>query len=220
MYQTCINSTHRLGGLKSFFMAKALEERIGFESSLDRQIARNEKDIPGWGVDADPQNNPTYPMKKWNGADFERLNYERPPLQPVRVEILHSIERPSVTCVHGDTLPPKGVSGAIRRFAFKYSESTYMHWFPLVVADRINVIEGIIDDIRDGHFPNLIKERGWAAEWKYNRKGLMKNMAIGAAVTLGIILLIKNNRKTYKMDSRTGRVRKESMLPTPSFYNG
>jgi hypothetical protein len=201
-------------------MEKALEEKIGFESDLDRQIAENEKDIPGWGVDADPQNNPTYPMKKWNGADHERLNYERPPMQPATVEILRSIERPTLTSVHGDTLPPKGLSGAIRRFAFKYSESTYMHWFPLVVADRVNVIEGIVDDIKNGHFPNLIQERGWAAEWKYNRKGLIKNVAIGAAVTLGIIMLIKNNKKEYKIDRKTGKVKKETSLPKPSLNNG
>jgi hypothetical protein len=45
------------------------------------------------------------------------------------------------------------------------------------VADRVNVIEGIIDDIKHGHFPNLIKERGWDAEWKYNKSGMIKNIA-------------------------------------------
>ena len=98
-------------------MEKALEEKIGFESDLDRQIAWLPKDIPGWGIDADPQNNPTYPYKHWNGSDHERLNYERPPMQPVTVEVLHSIERPGLSCVFGTSVPPSGVSGAIRRFA-------------------------------------------------------------------------------------------------------
>ena len=181
--------------LKIFFMEKTLDEKIGFESELDRQIANNPKDIPGWGIDADPQNNPTYPIKHWNGSDYERLNYERPPMQPPTVEVLHSIERPGLSCVHGTTVPPAGLSGAIRRFAFKYSESTYMHWFPLVIADRVNVVEGIIDDIRQGHFPNIIAEKGWTAEWKYNKKGLIKNVAIGAAITVGVLLLIRNRKK-------------------------
>lgn len=175
-------------------MSKALEEKNGFESALDRQIAGSPKDIPGWGMDADPENDPTYPMKNWNGADHQRLAYERPPQQPVNVEILHSIERPGVSCVFGATLPPKGLSGKIRRYAFKYSESTYMHWVPLVLADRINVIEGIIDDIKGGNFPNLIAERGWGAEWKYNKSGVIKKVAIGAAITAGIIMLIKNRK--------------------------
>ena len=176
-------------------MNNTLDEKIGFESDLDRQIANNPKDIPGWGIDADPRNNPTYPMKRWNGADYDRLNYERPPQQPMTQEILHSIERPTLSCVYGATIPPTGLSGVIRRFAFKYSESTYMHWFPLVIADRVNVIEGIVDDIKNGHFPNIIKERGWEAEWKYNRKGLIKNVAIGAAITLGVVMLMRNRKK-------------------------
>lgn len=179
-------------------MENSLEEKIGFEADLDRQIANNPKDIPGWGVDADPENDPTYPMKHRNGADYERLNYDRPPQQPLTVEVLHSIERPNITAVHGTSTPPQGLSGAIRRMAFKQSESTYMHWFPLVVADRINVVEGIIDDIRHGFFPNIIKERGWAAEWKYNRDGMIKNVAIGAAITIGIFMLLKNKKKQHR----------------------
>ncbi len=181
-------------------MSEALEDKNTFESELDRQIANTPKDIPGWGVDADPENDPTYPMKHRNGADYERLNYARPPLQPLTVEVLHSNERPNVTAAFGATLPPKGVSGAIRRYAFKHSESTYLHWVPLVLADRINVVEGIIDDIKNGHFPNLIGERGWAAEWKYNKAGLIKNVAIGAAITAGIVMLIRNRRKVAHED--------------------
>lgn len=178
-------------------MENKLEEKIDFESDLDRQIADNPKDIPGWGVDADSENDPTYPMKHRDGSDYERLNYERPPQQPQTVEVLQSIERPNLTSVFGTSTPPQGLSGSIRRFAFKYSESTYMHWFPLVVADRVNVIEGIVDDIKNGQFPNLIAERGWAAEWKYNRQGLIKNVAIGAAITLGIVMLIRNRKKQH-----------------------
>lgn len=173
-------------------MEKTLEEKIGFESELDRRIANHEKDIPGWGIDADPQNNPTYPIKQWNGADYERLNYERPPQQPVTVEVLHSIERPGLSCVFGTSVPPRGLSGSIRRFAFKYSENTYMHWLPLVIADRVDVVEGIIDDIKGGHFPNIIKEKGLSTEWKYNKKGVLKTAAITAAIAVGVVMLLKN----------------------------
>lgn len=201
-------------------MEKSLEEKIDFESDLDRQIANNPKDIPGWGIDADPQNNPTYPYKHWNGADHERLNYERPPQQPVTVEVLHSIERPGLSCVFGTTVPPSGLSGAIRRFAFKYSESTYMHWFPLVVADRVNVIEGIIDDIKGGHFPNIIKEKGLEADWKYNKKGLLKSIAVGAAITLGIIMLMKNGKDDDEPVKKSAKSKKQPKFPAPSLHNG
>lgn len=201
-------------------MEKALEEKIGFESDLDRQIANNPKDIPGWGVDADPQNNPTYPYKHWNGADHERLNYERPPMQQATVEVLHSIERPGLSCVFGTSVPPSGLSGAIRRFAFKYSESTYMHWFPLVIADRVNVVEGIIDDIKQGTFPNIIKEKGMGADWKHNKKGLLIKVAVVAIITFSIINRMKGGKHDDEPVVKKRKSKKDHSFPVPSLYNG
>lgn len=91
-------------------MQNVLENKIA--EFQDRKIAdRNMtddriKDIPGWGMDADPENDPTYPMKHSNGADHERLNYEKAPQQRQDMEILHSIERPGVTRVFGTSTPP------------------------------------------------------------------------------------------------------------------
>src|SRR5579875_1913203 len=89
--------------------------------------------INGWGIDADPTNEPTHPMKKYTGDDHERINWVRPPLQPVTVEVLHSNERPNLTAVFGTSVPPSGLSGSIRRFAFKHSENEYLHWLPLLL---------------------------------------------------------------------------------------
>ena len=44
------------------------------DPEMDRKVANTPKDIPGWGMDADPENDPTYPMKRWNGADHERIH--------------------------------------------------------------------------------------------------------------------------------------------------
>jgi hypothetical protein len=172
------------------------------EAETDRSIADSFKHIKGWGIDADPENDPTYPMKQWNGADHQRFNYEKPVQQPIGVEVLHSIERPGVSRVFGTTAPPSGLSGMLRRFAFKYSESTYAHWVPLVLADRIGVIEGRIDDLRKGIFPNPIAERGWTGEWRYNRKGLLTKLAAGVAVTAVVVLLMKQKNK--KLAKRMG----------------
>jgi hypothetical protein len=141
--------------------------------------AQNEdyKNIPGWGMDIDPDNEPNYPMKNYTGDDHKRIDYERSPQQPLTVEILQSNERPWPSAVFGTTVPPSGLSGIIRRYAFKNSEDRYRHWIPLILADRINVCEGWIDDIAHGHLANPIKEGGLAVEWKYNRPVMMKKIA-------------------------------------------
>jgi hypothetical protein len=151
--------------------------------------------IKGWGIDADPENEPTYPMKHWTGVDHQRLNYERPTMQPGDVELLKSNERPTKSAVHGTSAPPQGYSGRIRRYAFKYSEGTYRHWLLLIMADRVNMVEGIVEDIKKGHFPNIVVERGWTAEWKYNRKNFLSNVAAGVAITAGLLLLYSSTRK-------------------------
>src|SRR3982751_4213672 len=102
----------------------------------------NYKHINGWGIDADEKNNPTYPMKKFTGDDYKRIEYQKPVTQNINnIEILHSNERPGLTAVFGTSMPPRGLSGVIRRFAFKYSEGSWGHWLPLILADRINEIE-------------------------------------------------------------------------------
>jgi hypothetical protein len=151
------------------------------------------KQIPGWGMDADAENEPTYPMKNYTGDDHHRINYERSEQQPQDVEILMSTERPAITRVFGTSVPPSGLSGKIRRYAFQHSEDRYRHWIPLILADRINVFEGLIGDIREGQFPNMIKERGLAMEWKYNRAGLLKKAATAAVI--GAVLFTCLRRK-------------------------
>ena len=156
------------------------------------------KNIPGWNMDADPENEPTYPIKKWTGDDHKRSNWTRPPQQPITVEVLHSNERPNVSAVFGTPQPPSGLSGVIRRKAFKFSESEYGHWLNLLFADRVNVVEGIIDDIRHGHIPNIFAERGMKADWKYNRKEVIRNVAIAAVVTTVFVTFLSKKKKMFK----------------------
>lgn len=165
------------------------------DPEMDRKIANEPKNIPGWGMDADPENDPTYPMKHRDGSDYQRIHYDRAPQQQQNIEVLHSIERPGITRVFGTSTPPAGLSGAVRRFAFKYSEATATHWMTLVLADRINVIEGIVADIKKGHVPNLVAELGWPAEWKYNRKKFVTRMAVKAAVVALVTAWIFRKKK-------------------------
>ncbi|MFD2512273.1 hypothetical protein ACFSRY_00225 [Pontibacter locisalis] len=151
--------------------------------------------IKGWGIDADPKNDPTYPMRKRSEDDHKGYSWERPPLQPVNMEVLHSIERPNITAVFGTAMPPTGLSGKIRRYAFQYGEGSFAHWLPLIFADRINVVEGIIDDLKQGKLPNIWKERGMKAQWKYDKAGTLKSIAVTALITTAAIAFLTRKKR-------------------------
>jgi hypothetical protein len=72
---------------------------------------------------------------------------------------------------------------------------------PLVLADRINVVEGYIDDLMHGIIPNPFAERGWQAEWKYNRKELVQKVAVGVVVTTAVVLLLSRKNKKVRIKS-------------------
>ena len=105
--------------------------------------------VPGWGVDADRRNDPTYPMRQREKGG-RPMDWARPPLQDPQVEILRSIEHNRLPAVVGTSTPPSGLSGAIRRAAFAYSESDWRHWLMLLGADRVNMVEGLVEDLAQG----------------------------------------------------------------------
>jgi hypothetical protein len=150
--------------------------------------------IKGWGVDADPKNDPTYPMKNRNNGEHAGYNWERRPQQPITIEVLHSNERPNVTSVFGTSTPPSGLSGVIRRIAFRYSESSYGHWLPLMLADRVSVVAGVLGDLKHGHVPNVFAERGWKAEWKHNRASLVRRILVRVVLVSAAVAYFSSRR--------------------------
>lgn len=136
----------------------------------------------GWAVDVDPENDPTYPMRNRDAAVERGYRWQRPTQQVVAIEVLQSIERPQMSAVFGTSTPPSGVSGALRRFAYRYGESSYAHWFPLVVADRVNVIEGLLGDLSHAQPPNIFMELGWKARWRYDRRRFATRLGTKAAL--------------------------------------
>lgn len=164
-------------------------ERIGMENRI-----ADPSQIKGWGIDANPKNDPTYPIKKRTDEEQKGYSWERPPQQPITVEILHSNERPDFTAVFGTSTPPSGISGMLRRFAFKYSESSYGHWLPLMLADRVNMVEGVVDDLKQGHVPNIIQEMGLPAEWKHNKKRLMGRVLVGTLLASAAVVFLVSRK--------------------------
>ena len=102
--------------------------------------------IPGWGADLDRDMRPAVPKERMPPR-LDHIDMD-PPRQPANVEILHSIERPGLTTVFGTSLPPRGLSGWIRRRAFRHSESNIGHWMLLIAADRVDVLQNLFRNPR------------------------------------------------------------------------
>ena len=116
--------------------------------------------IPGWGADLPRENRPAVPMERTP----PRLDVpwkDPPPQQPMTVEVLRSVERPEHSRTFGTRLPPKGLSGVMRRAAYRRSENDLRHWLMLMAADRVDVVEGMAQDV--GRSPAKLALAGVAA---------------------------------------------------------
>jgi hypothetical protein len=144
--------------------------------------------IPGWGVDADPENDPTWPMRDRSKEEEKGLDWKRPPQQPQTVEILQSIEHNRLPAVFGESTPPSGLSGVLRRKAFVFSESQWAHWLLLILADRVNSVEGVVQDLGRGRVPNIFAEMGLGAQLKHNRRDFTEKVVV-AGLLAGVAIL-------------------------------
>lgn len=149
--------------------------------------------IPGWGVDAEPDNNPTWPIRHIENQT-RGLTWERPAQQSTKVEVLRSIEHNRLPAVIGTSTPPSGLSGMIRRYAFRRSESDWWHWLLLMGADRINVVEGVVEDLAKGKVPNVPAEMGAQAEWKHNKAGFALKAGAVLAVGVGLFAALRGGK--------------------------
>jgi hypothetical protein len=174
---------------------------VDYERQIDYDLNRHSppreqlQRIPGWGSDLDHKNRPAIPMER-TPPRFIHVPAGQPVQQAQTVEVFCSPERPGITPIFGTAQPPKWVSGAIRRLAYKLPENDLRHWLMLIAADRVNMVEGIVDDLRHGHVPNVLGEMGIRSELRYNPAGLVRKALITGAVVGGIMVLL-NRRKRY-----------------------
>jgi hypothetical protein len=154
-----------------------------------QRAGRDMTHIQGWGADLDRKNRPGVPMER-TPPRLEGAPIAAPSQQPQRVEIFVSPERPRITPLFGTSAPPKGISGMLRRLAYKMTENDIRHWLLLLLADRVNVVEGVADDLMQGRVPNVLGEMGIKSEWQHNRAGLVQKAAVATAIVgIGYYLL-------------------------------
>jgi hypothetical protein len=155
-------------------------------------------DIPGWGADLDVANRPGVPMER-RPPRLTGVHWDSPEQQQSDVEILHSSERPGITPLFGTPQPPSGLSGSLRRWAFTHSENDLRHWLLLLLADRVNVVEGLGSDLMKGRVPNVFAEMGGKAAWKHDPAGVVvKGVVAGLAVVFLVRGLTRKRRRSRR----------------------
>ena len=157
--------------------------------------------IIGWGVDADPDNDPTYPYRE-RSSDDHSGQWRRPARQEPDVELLQSVEHKQLPAVFGTSTPPKWVSGMMRRAAFRWSESHWAHWMLLMGADRVNMVEGLVEDLARAKIPNIPKEMGIPAEWRHNKTGLAKKVGVAALIGGALFAWSRSRRSRRESERR------------------
>jgi hypothetical protein len=173
-----------------------------FHFSPDNKMSKRIQpgEVLGWGADLNPADRPAVPKERMPARDIG-VHWDAPVPQPLTVKVFHSTERAGVTPLFGTSSPPRGVSGMIRKLGYRWSENDLRRWMTLVLADRVDVIEGIIEDLARGHIPNLYKERGWNAEMRINPKGVARRVAVGTAkiaVPVGLLVLLLRRRQNAR----------------------
>jgi hypothetical protein len=71
-------------------------------------------------------------------------------------------------------------------------------------ADRVNVVEGLVQDLGRAKIPNIPAEMGIRSEWKHNKTGLAKKIAVTAAVAGIAFALFSRSRRDGPAEARGG----------------
>ena len=133
------------------------------------RIARNTDElrssIPGWGVDLNPADRPSVPKEVMQDTG---AHWDFPERQQPRGFREKSTEHKFLTPVFGTAQPLRGLSGAIRRYAYTYSEGQTSHWLLLLAGDRVDVLESRITALVQGRPDNPVTETGVLREFEGN----------------------------------------------------
>jgi hypothetical protein len=63
-----------------------------------------------------------------------------------------------------------------------------------MLADRVAVAEGNLNDLKSGRVPNVFAERGWSAEWQHNRQGLARRVLVQAGLVLAAVTYLRRKK--------------------------
>jgi uncharacterized protein (TIGR03382 family) len=94
----------------------------------------------GSGSDRTDERRPGVPME--HSPRPSTLELQTPPEQQTASgEVLMSVARHRLTATFGSANPPSGLSGVLRRIAYRFPDHRAPKWMLLLLADRLNATE-------------------------------------------------------------------------------
>jgi hypothetical protein len=119
--------------------AEAMANQTADGGSMQTFETRVDRAMESRGIDLPRERRPGAPMelepKPVGGA-----HWTLPERQEQTMEVLTGVGL-SLTPVYGQSIPPRGLSGALRRIAYKIPDYRAKHWLLLMIADRVDVQE-------------------------------------------------------------------------------
>jgi hypothetical protein len=109
---------------------------------MNAEVSRA-KQPPYQGVDRHPEDRPGVP-RETRPHRLPGAHWSDPDQQPADPQLLGRLGLPRVTPVFSTALPPRGVSGVVRRVAHRIPDHRVSHWVLLMLADRIDVIQNLL----------------------------------------------------------------------------
>jgi hypothetical protein len=112
--------------------AEEIKTREGYQSM--EPIARP----PYWAIDLELSRRPGVPMERNPPRPFPNTRYP-PEMQPGGPPAhLHGRKNKTAPPVFGTSVPLKGLSGVIRKFAYSLPDHRPTHWFLMLLGDRVD----------------------------------------------------------------------------------
>ncbi|MGY1808277.1 hypothetical protein ACI8AF_12985 [Blastococcus sp. SYSU D00669] len=171
--------------------------------------------IPGWGADLDPADRPSHPKLRY-APEESGAHWDFPERQPEKWPRERSVEHAFVTPVFGTAQPPKGLSGAIRKYAYRrFSEGRAAHWLLLVAADRVDAWEEHLRSFATPRPDNPVTQTGVRAEFSHNglasrvgrgrtdvRHQVLDPVLVAGPWVLGVVAAVRGGRRLVRALTR------------------
>jgi hypothetical protein len=109
---------------------------------MDTEMMNREK-MPYWGADRRLKDRPGVPRDA-APHPLPGAHWTVPPPQVATTEVLVRADLGKLTPVFGTKQPPHGLSGVLRRAAYRVPDWRVRHWVILMLADRVDVLESRI----------------------------------------------------------------------------